>query len=278
MKPSIIVSEQDPAGMNIKDLLVGIHGFRETTETFHGHPVCMKDGIKLYTTDKRTIDSEGIDTEVEGDFLIFATRHQAGSSKKAFCVHVPGNWSKAEAGGKDKKLCRALPAMMKEALKKIYGMYADDEFTIVQECTHHGPAIDKPCMFIEIGSTEEEWTRKDCGEVIAKVVNHITMNPAKRYREVMVIGGGHYNQAATKLMFNTDYAVGHVCPKHQLPNLDANMLKQAIDKNGDRFEMVVLDWKGLGQEKDRIVSILDRLGIKHERYQKLSKQDDLSED
>ncbi|MFH1064140.1 MAG: D-aminoacyl-tRNA deacylase [Candidatus Woesearchaeota archaeon] len=273
MKASIIVSIQDPAGMNIKELLIGIHGFVKTTETFHGYPVCAKDGIKLYTTDKRTIDSEGIDTEVEGDFIIFATRHQAGSAKKAFCVHVPGNWSKAEAGGEDKRLCTALPAMMKEALNKISGVYGEDEFEIVQECTHHGPAIDKPCMFIEIGSTEEEWKRQDCGEVIAKVVNHITMNPVKKYKEVIVIGGGHYNQVATKLMLNTEYAVGHVCPKHQLQNLDAEMLNQMIAKNGKRFEMVVLDWKGLSQDKDRIVGILEGLGIKYDRYQRMSKEE-----
>ncbi|MBW2997011.1 D-aminoacyl-tRNA deacylase, partial [Candidatus Woesearchaeota archaeon] len=250
-----------------------LHGFKETTEMFHGNHVHAKQGIKLYTTDEETIHSEGIDKEVEGDWIIFATRHQAASGKKCFCAHVPGNWDKAEAGGSEKQLCKALPGVMKQALKKIESYYAGDEFEVIQECTHHGPFIDKPCMFIEIGSSEAEWARKDAGEVIAKVVNHVVMNPVKKYKEVVVLGGGHYNQVATKLVFNTEYAVGHICPKYMLPELDPRLLKQAIERNGENFGMVVLDWKGLGTEKGRIVPMLDEMGVKHERYQKLSKEE-----
>lgn len=273
MKPSIIVSTQDPAGLNIRNVLAGVHGFVETTETFNGNPVYAKQGIKLYTVEKRTIDSEGIDSEIEGDWIIFATRHQAASGKKCFCVHVPGNWDKAEAGGEEKRLCNALPGVMKEAIKKIDSSYGGDEFEIVQECTHHGPAIDKPCLFIEIGSTEDEWTRRDTGDVIANVVNYIAMNKAKKYKEVVVLGGGHYSQVATKLMFRTDYAVGHVCPKYMLESLDEDLIRQAVEKNGENFSMVVLDWKGLGTEKTRIVKMLEDNEIKYERYQKLSKEE-----
>ncbi|MBW2971735.1 hypothetical protein KY359_01740 [Candidatus Woesearchaeota archaeon] len=273
MKPSIIVSTQDRAGMNIKGILTQLHGFAETTENFHGHPVHAKEGIKLYTLDSETIHSEGIDTEVEGDWIIFATRHKAASTQKSFSVHVPGNWAKAEAGGKDGKLCTAVPAVMKEAMKKIQGVYGGDEFTIVQECTHHGPLITKPCMFIEIGSTEEEWERQDAGEVIAQVVNYIAMNPAKKYKSVLVLGGGHYNQVATKLMLNTEYAAGHICPKHLLSSIDEKLLKQAAEKNGERFEMAVLDWKGMGPEKQHVVEMLDKLGIKHERWQRMSREE-----
>ncbi|MBW2965176.1 D-tyrosyl-tRNA(Tyr) deacylase [Candidatus Woesearchaeota archaeon] len=273
MKPSIIVSTQDPAGMNIRNILVSLHGFAEGTEKWHGNPVYSKEGIKLYTTDERTIYSEGIDTEVEGDWIIFATRHQSAAKRKSFSVHVPGNWGKADAGGKPKKLCTALPDVMKDALRKISGTYQGDEFELILECTHHGPYIEKPCMFIEIGSSEEEWSRTDAGEVIANVVNFIVMNPARKYKSVVVIGGGHYSMAGTKLMMNSEFAVGHVCPKHTLAELDEKLLKEAIAKNGDRFEMVVLDWKGLGAEKDRLIALLEKLGIKYERYQRLSKEE-----
>ncbi len=273
MKPSIIVSTKDTAGMNIKEVLVSLHGFAQTTETFQGHNVHAKEGIKLYTTDQDTIHAEGIDQEVEGDWLIFATKHSAESGQKSFSVHAPGNWSKAEAGGSDRKLCTAMPDIMKEAIRKIEGVYGGDEFRIVMECTHHGPLLEKPCLFIEIGSTEEEWGRKDAGEIIAKVVNYIVMNPTHKKKSVVVLGGGHYNQVATKLMLKTEYSVGHVCPKHILHLLDEKLLNQAVEKNGDRFEMVVLDWKGLGTEKQRIVEMLDKLGIKHERYQRIDKEE-----
>lgn len=273
MKPSIIVSSQDPAGMNIRNILVSLHGFAESTEKWHGTPVYSKEGIKLYTTDSETINSEGVDTEVEGDWIIFATRHQSAAKRKSFSVHVPGNWGKAEAGGSDKRLCNALPDVMKDALRKISGTYQGDEFELILECTHHGPFIEKPCMFIEIGSSEEEWSRPDAGEVIANVVNYIVMNPARKYKSVIVIGGGHYSMAGTKLMLSSDYAVGHVCPKHMLIHLDEKLLKEAVAKNGDRFEIAVLDWKGLGAEKERIIVMLDKLGIKYERQQRFGKEE-----
>ena len=273
MKPSIIVSAKDTAGIGIKEALKGLHGFKETTESWHGSTVLAKEGIKLYTTENETIFSDGIDEEVEGDFIIFATRHKSAAGKKSFSVHVPGNWGKAEAGGKDKTLCTAMPQMMKESIKKITSLYSGEEFETTMECTHHGPSIKKPCMFIEIGSSEEEWNRKDAAEVIAGVVNYIIMNPAKRCKSVAVVGGGHYNQIANKLMLNSEYAVGHICPKHMLAELDERLLNEMVEKNGEGFEMIVLDWKGLGTEKARLSEMLKRLKIKHERYQKLFKDD-----
>jgi len=274
MKPCIIVSAKDMAGMNIREALVGMHGFRETTETFKGNPVFMKEGIKLYTLTEETIHSDGIDEEIEGDYIIFATRHKSEAGTKSFTVHVPGNWGKAEAGGKEKTLCNALPSLMKEALNKIKNIYTGEDFEIVQECTHHGPAIDKPCMFIEIGSKEEEWKRQDAGEVIANVVNFIVMNKPKKYKSVVVIGGGHYNQVATKLMLDSEFAVGHICPKYALASLDASLVKQAIKNNGEEFCKVVLDWKGLGPEKQRVSKILTELGVKFEKYQGMGKEEE----
>jgi D-aminoacyl-tRNA deacylase len=166
---------------------------------------------------------------------------------------------------------------MKEALKKLKSAYSGDEFEIVQECTHHGPQLSKPCMFIEIGSSETEWKRRDAGEIIANAVNFIAINPPKKHKSVIVLGGGHYNQVATKLMLNTEYSVGHICPKHMLTKLDEKMMKQAIDKNGERFEMAVLDWKGMSTEKQRIVEMLKSHGIKHEKYQSMNKEESSEE-
>jgi D-aminoacyl-tRNA deacylase len=273
MKPSIVVSTKDLAGINIRETLSELHGFAKSTELWHGNPIYSKQGIKIYTTDEETIHSETVDKEVEGDWIIFATRHQAASGKKSFSVHAPGNWGKAEAGGKEGKICHALPDVMKEALKKIEGVYAGDEFEITMECTHHGPYIQKPCMFIEIGSSEAEWKRRDAAEIIANAVNYIVMNPSKRCKSVAVLGGGHYNQAATKLMRNTEYSVGHICPKFALGSVDERLLKQAVEKNGERFEMIVLDWKGMGAEKQRIIDLLEKTGLKYERYQRLVKEE-----
>ena len=42
-----------------------------------------------------------------------------------------------------------------------------EEFEVTLETTHHGPLLDTPTLFIEIGSTEEHWGRTDAAEVWA---------------------------------------------------------------------------------------------------------------
>ena len=81
----------------------------------------------------------------------------------------------------------------------------------------------------------------------------------------MLLGGGHYNSAANKIMERTEYAVGHICPKYALANLDSEMITQAIEKTIPKPSLVALDWKGLGQEKERIVNLLDEMNIKYKK-------------
>ena len=88
----------------------------------------------------------------------------------------------------------------------------------------------------------------------------------KRYRSCIVLGGSHYNSVAKKIILNTEYSVGHVCPKHNLKNLDSEMLKQMIEKSDDKVELVVIDWKGLGDEKQRVLKLLEENNIKYKRY------------
>jgi D-tyrosyl-tRNA(Tyr) deacylase len=59
------------------------------------------------------------------------------------------------------------------------------------------------------------------------------------------------------------YAFGHVCPKHQLVNLDESMIRQVLEKNS--VDDVILDWKGLGPEKNRIVTLLKEMKIEFKR-------------
>ncbi|XP_022736518.1 D-aminoacyl-tRNA deacylase-like isoform X2 [Durio zibethinus] len=41
------------------------------------------------------------------------------------------------------------------------------EFEVTLEATHHGPEINSPTMFVEIGSAEEYWYRQDAAQAIA---------------------------------------------------------------------------------------------------------------
>ena len=90
-----------------------------------------------------------------------------------------------------------------------------------------------------------------------------------RYESVFVIGGSHYNHVANKAMLQSNLAVGHICAKYNLGNLDENMIKQAMKKIIPNPKFALVDWKGLGKEKQRILEILDKNNIEHRRSDKV---------
>ena len=216
---------------------------------------------EIFETEKESIYNENIDKITKGDYYIFATRHQSQSKTPSLCIHSIGNFNENSLGGKQKELGVSMPSFIKIGLNALKKSELKG-FEVEIEATHHGPYLEKPCLFIEIGSSEKEWGDEKAGEIIAKVILEIVKNK-KRFKSCIVLGGGHYNKVARKLMLDTEYAVGHICPKHSLENLDEELLKQMIKRSDDTIELAVLDWKGLGKEKQRIISLLEKLEIKY---------------
>ena len=267
---AIIISKKDIAGMNIKDCLLRLFDFKETEEEFEGEKVYEAnvegEKIKLYTTEKESIDCENIDEKINADFIVFATKHQSKSGIASLSVHIQGNWSKAEFGGSDRKLCIADADYLRECLFKLKELAKDNNYEIIQECTHHGPYLAKtPCMFIEIGSSEKQWPDKQAGEIIAKTIMSIIPKKPKHYKTAFGIGGLHHCPNFKKAMEKSDLAFGHVCPKYMIEYLDKEMILQAIEKNQHKCEEVILDWKGLSQYKQKITKMLDELKIKYKK-------------
>lgn len=263
MRFAVIVSTKDPAGLNIKEALMRIYDFQDAGKKFDNHPVYSYQDIMLYTTDTDTILCEDIDEKIDADIFIFATRHKSQSGIPSLSVHTTGNWGKADKdfGGKDKTLCVAPTDYLKQAIKYIEANNQTD-FEVVQECTHHGPFIKKPIMFIEIGSSEKQWGNIAAADTIAATIIHITISEPFRSKTAFGIGGLHTTPNFKKIMMKTDISVGHVCPKYMLENLDEEMIKKAIKNNHPNIaDIIILDWKGLGTEKERIIKILKELDI-----------------
>src|SRR3989344_1951133 len=223
--------------------------------------------VEIVRTEIESIYNENLDKKIKADYFIFATRHQSKAGVKSLCVHPIGNFSKALLGGKEKELVLTMPIYMKTAILELSGKNTLTDFEIAFESTHHGPYLEKPCMFIEIGSSENEWRDEEAGKIIAETILEIVKSKEK-YKSCIVLGGSHYNQTAKKMMLNSEYAVGHVCAKYNLENLDEEMLKQMIERSDDKVELIVLDWKGL-KEKEKIKRLLENCGIRYERYDKL---------
>lgn len=272
---AIIVSERDAAGMTIRKRLLGNYGFTQSTITFDNFPVYelpIEDwAARLYTIKSDSIHAEGIDKKIQADLFIFATRHVSKAGVPALTTHAVGNWGNAEYGGRDGTVCPTFPSLLKLFLQNLDAVAESEGYKgdVVQESTHHGPFIGKPCVFIELGSSEKEWQDEKLALMVADSLigglGDFTMLEAYKEKHVPVValGGPHYGTNFRKLMLDSEHAVGHICPKHHLASLTPELLRQALDASG--ASSVVLDWKGLGQEKQRILTLLEGGGIEYSR-------------
>jgi len=266
MKFAVISSTKDIASVNIKESLLKLFDFKETDEKFEDNNVFKLENkdIFLYTTNQEIIHCEDIDKSMEADFFLFISKHQSASGISSLSVHGLGNWGKAELGGKDRKLCISPALYLREAMLKLMELGKETGYEIIQEVTHHGPYLEKPVMFIEIGSSEKQWKEKNAAEIIAKTSMHILTKEPEKARIAFGIGGLHHTPSFRKT-YSQGIALGHVCPKYNLHNLNEEMIKQAIEKTMGRTDFALLDWKGLGTEKQCIIDILNKLNLHYKK-------------
>ena len=246
MKTTIIITP-DPAGQNVKKFLI------------------VKK-INFYETQTLGIVSENVDECVGGDVLIFATTHKSSQGIPCLTIHFPGNFGNADLGGKEKELCIAPASLLKNIYLAMKKHYTGE---VTMEATHHGPYLRKAAVFVEIGCTEKNWKDPALGKIIAEAIEE-GRNTPKQYKTIIVLGGGHYSPEVNKILTDTEYAVGHFCSKYNLKFLDETMLLQMHQKNVEKIDSFALDWKGMGAEKERIISLLDKLKLPYKKTKEIT--------
>ena len=218
------------------------------------------------------ITSRNIDKEVKGDFLIFISKHQ-GAKPKILSLHAPGNWKKAEYGGKENKVCKTSASILKIFFQEL-NKNVPQGWTATLECTHHGPYVEKPCLFIEIGSSEKDWIIKQAGQAIATTIENTLKKINKENQKLPAaigIGGPHYCPNFNKIQLNSKYAMGHIIPEYIMP-INESIIKEAINKTEEKVELAILDWKGMKREqRQELMKILYKLNLKHKRTSEIKK-------
>jgi len=269
MKIAIISSTKDPASVNIKETLLNDFEFVILENKFenndvYGYLIDDKD-IKLYTIDSELIFTDDLDKKINADMFIFLSKHKATDGRASLTCHPIGNFGNNEKGGKENTLCTCPSSLLKEILIELTKNVQETEYEATLEATHHGPFMEKPLLFFELGSTEKHWNDKNGAKIYVTTLMNVLRNENKTYESVFVIGGSHYSHVGNKTMLKSDFTVGHIMPKHNFENLDENMLKQAMEKIIPKPKFVLLDWKGLGKEKRRILDLLEKNNIEYKR-------------
>ena len=265
MKYAIIASTKDDASINIRDSMLENYKFDHTEVKFRNEFVYSKGNLSIYTLSKELIVSENLDKEIAADYFIFISKHQSKAKIPSLTVHSIGNWGIADLGGNSNTLVKSSAMFQRDLYRNLHRFCKIDKYDIINEVTHHGPFLEKPAIFIEIGSTNEEWNDKDAGKIIATTIINTVIEEREKVEVAVGLGGLHTCNNFNKLIKNSKIAVAHFCPKHMLQFLNSKMIEEAISKTIEPVKFILLDWKGLKQDKQRIVNELDSMGLNYKK-------------
>ena len=267
----VVASKKDVAGMNIAQKILDHYDFEKTSEAFQENPVYLKNfegmEFKLVFVNEDSVYAQFITDFFNPELIVFVSRHNSSSGIPTLSVHTPGNLGKAELGGVPREVSVAAASVMKEALLELSRLREEKklDYQVSYECTHHGPSLDVPTMFIEVGSSLEQWKDLKAAEVVAQATMVAASTKAK-YPAVLGVGGPHYNAKFTDIALNTQTAFGHIIPKYAISNLDIEMMKQCAEKTVEEVKTAILEWKGIkGANKGNLTAILRDIGLPMEK-------------
>jgi D-aminoacyl-tRNA deacylase len=242
----LIASAEDPASVNIKNSLLDQTSWEEHG-TFYDEQVYQHTSLKnviLVTIPDKKIRHENIDIEVKDhlnitpQIAIFLSRHRSKMGEPTLTVHPIGNYGDAEFGGKPKTLIPAAPRMMTHLLRLIKKNLQSTplDYKVCYEVTHHGPYLQIPTLFAEVGSTEAQWVLREPAAVIAQSLlelfsTHLYENDYSDNIPVLLgIGGGHYAPRFTDVAFQKNIAFGHMIPSYHIDTgaIDWDMIQQSL--------------------------------------------------
>lgn len=258
----IVSSSEDQASTNIKNSLLEQTTWKEHDiffETSVYQHTKMNDVIIVTIPDKK-IRHENIDKEVEANLkikprlAIFLSRHRSKMGEPTLTVHPIGNYGDAEFGGKPRTLIPSAPKFMTHFLRLIKKnlQVTNLAYQVCYEVTHHGPYLEIPTVFAEVGSTEAQWREKEPARIIAQSLlellskYHYEEDFPKDIPVLIGIGGGHYAPRFTDIIFEKKVAFGHMIPTYQIDagNIDEEIIEKALQQTPD-VEGIYLNKKAL---------------------------------
>jgi len=267
----LVASKNDVASMNIAQQILEHYDFEKLSETFHQSPVYLKkiqgNEVKLLFVKGELVNTQYLTDFFAPQLIVFASRHSGLKAIPTLSVHTPGNLTEARLGGITRKVSISPASAMKDALVEMAKMKEalKIDYEVSYECTHHGPSLDVPAMFVELGSSPTQWKDQKAAEAVA----HAAMAAVSRgstYSAALGLGGPHYNAKFTKRALSTATAFGHIIPKYAVPQINAEVLRQCVERTVEKVESAVLDWKGIkGEFRGKLIAMLDDLGIPIER-------------
>jgi len=246
----LVAYQDDPAGHNMAKYL--------SKEMILDGDIFRGKFYDLLIIPTPAISADWLEEKYDYDGFVFLSKHAAESGVLALTCHSTGNFSDAKFGGNERQVAIPYPDLQKaylQTLKKNQSQFPKFQITI--EATHHGPtALTKRSLFIEIGTTEKQWNDISLCNLVASLVHEVMSHPIKKNQVAICFGGTHYPSKFTDQLLHGKYALGTVVPKHALSDLDQTLFSHIIEQN-KLAKFALLDWRGLGSYKQKILDFLE---------------------
>jgi D-tyrosyl-tRNA(Tyr) deacylase len=165
-----------------------------------------------------------------GPTLVFPSIHRSERNVSCLTVHPIGNvGDSAVVGGRPRVLVPTDPPLMTAALRALAQRGEGAGLSATFEATHHGPALELPAMFVEIGYGTDLAPPPEAVRVLSEVIPHLHRGEGDLV--ALAVGGGHYAPHFTDLALKRRWAFGHIISRHALAGLDATTARAALDQS-----------------------------------------------
>ncbi len=272
----LVVSRADDASVAIGEALGSLvewdeHEDPDRSDADGGGRYLQHGDFELRTFAEWHLELDGVADAFSAPpaFVAFLSRH-AGETGPLLTAHFTGNFGPAEYGGDPAELARACPNVQR-AVVDAFDRHVPERYEVGVECTHHGPShVGAPSLFVELGSSEAEWTDPEGARAVARSVLELSgVRPdatpeadrstpaadrdagagrpgADRTRHVVGFGGGHYVPQFERIVRETDWRVGHVAADWGLssmgaPDANADLVATAFEQSAATRALVVDD-------------------------------------
>jgi D-aminoacyl-tRNA deacylase len=266
----LVASNKDIASLNIEEQILRYYPFAKTAENFQNNPLYNANingnMVTFATLNEESVWAQNLPNAFpNAKLIVFVSRHSSQSGKPTLSVHTPGNFTQAELGGLPRTLSVSSATKMCDALKALR-RYRDElnlDYEVSYECTHHGPSLGVPTMFVELGSSEPQWR----DSLAAKAVAHAAMVAVSNFSNpkesaVLGIGGSHYSEKFTRMALAGEAVFGHMIPKYAISAIDSEMILQCVERTVEHISLVLLDWKGIkSEDKPGLLDVLQKTGL-----------------
>ena len=208
-----------------------------------GKPAYELNNVRMWIFEDGILFEDAIDLRWNNETgevvkeVIFPSRHAAASGKPSLTLHPIGvphlELNESPPFGGLAGFAPPPSTRLASWWKMLNNYVADTDlgmkFELTLEVTHHGPKLDVPAMFIEIGSTNKDWPNQHAAELLARIIaDGMALNGGSdvglwdselNSGELVLItlGGGHYAPRANKLAALDGIWLGHMLATYALP-------------------------------------------------------------